>query len=179
MSRVGNQSIALPSGVNVAIDDDFLIVKGPKGELRQMIRSEISFDINSQEVRVQRIDDSKVAKSMHGLYARLVGNMVKGVSTGFQKVLEINGVGYRAESKGSGLLFSLGYSMQIEYVAPEGIQLAIEDNTKVFVSGIDKVIVGKVASEIRGLRPPEPYKGKGVKYADEVIRRKAGKSGKK
>ena len=179
MSRVGSQPVALPSGVNVAIDNNFLVVKGPKGELRQVIRSEVSFDVSDKEVHVKRVDDSKIAKSMHGLYARLVGNMVKGVFTGFQKVLEINGVGYRAELKGSGLLFSLGYSTQIEYVAPEGIQLAVEDNTKVVVSGIDKVIVGKVASEIRGLRPPEPYKGKGVKYADEVIRRKAGKSGKK
>ncbi|MEM9423230.1 MAG: 50S ribosomal protein L6 [Spirochaetota bacterium] len=179
MSRVGNQPIALPSGVSVAVNENVLVVKGTKGELRQEFRPEVSFEIEAQEVRVKRLDDSKIAKSMHGLYARLLANMVQGVSSGFQKILEINGVGYRAELQGANLLFSLGYSTLIEYVAPEGVQLAVEGNTKVLVSGIDKVAVGKAASEIRGLRPPEPYKGKGVKYADENIRRKAGKSGKK
>ena len=179
MSRVGNRPIVVPSGVNVFIDGNILTVKGGKGELRQEFRPEVSFEISNGEVRVKRIDESKLAKSMHGLYARLLANMVQGVSVGFQKILEINGVGYRAELKNSNLLFSLGYSTQIEYVAPEGIQLSVEGNTKVFVAGINKEVVGQVASEIRSLRPPEPYKGKGIKYVDETIRRKAGKSGKK
>ena len=173
MSRVGNQAIALPAGVSVAVNEQMVVVKGVKGELQQEFRPEVSFEIDKQQVRVKRIDDSKIAKSMHGLYARLLANMVKGVSVGFQKALEINGVGYRVELRDSNLLFNLGYSTQIEYVAPEGIQFSVEGNTKVLVAGIDKAVVGKVASEIRGLRPPEPYKGKGVKYADEVIRRKA------
>ncbi len=179
MSRVGNQAVALPLGVSVSVSENVLVVKGAKGELRQEFRPEVSFEIESAEVRVRRSGESKVAKSMHGLYSRLLANMVQGVSHGFQKALEINGVGYRAERKGRNLLFSLGYSTQIEYVAPEGIQLAVESNTKLLVSGIDKAVVGKVASEIRALRPPEPYKGKGIKYADETLRRKAGKSGKK
>ncbi|WGK68918.1 50S ribosomal protein L6 [Candidatus Haliotispira prima] len=179
MSRVGSQPVALPLGVSVSVNDNTLVVNGAKGELRQDFRPEVSFEIGKEKVCVKRIDDSKIAKSMHGLYARLLTNMVTGVSGGFQKSLEINGVGYRAELKGGNLLFSLGYSTQIEYEAPEGVQLSAEGNTKVLVSGIDKAVVGKVASEIRGLRPPEPYKGKGVKYADEVIRRKSGKSGKK
>ena len=180
MSRVGNQPVALPAGVSVTVDDNVLVVKGVKGELRQDFRPEVSFEVDREEIRVKRASEDKVAKSLHGLYARLLANMVTGVSRGFQKVLEINGVGYRAEQLTDGnLLFSLGYSTQIEYVAPEGVFLAVEGNTRVVVSGIDKAAVGKVASEIRGLRPPEPYKGKGVKYADEKIRRKAGKSGKK
>ena len=179
MSRVGNQPVVVPVGVHVSVSDDVLVVKGSKGELRQKFRSEVSFEIGDKEIRVQRTEESKLAKSLHGLYARLLTNMVVGVSQGFQKVLEINGVGYRAESKGRNLVFSLGYSTQIEYAAPDGIDLAVEGNTKVLVSGLDKAVVGKVASEIRGLRPPEPYKGKGVKYATETIRRKAGKSGKK
>ena len=179
MSRVGNQPVLLPNGVHVVVADDVLVVKGNKGELRQKFRSEVFFEISEKEVCVQRTEESKLAKSLHGLYARLLSNMVIGVSQGFQKALEINGVGYRAESKGRNLLFSLGYSTQIEYVAPDGIDLAVDGNTKVLISGLDKAVVGKVASEIRGLRPPEPYKGKGVKYANETIRRKAGKSGKK
>ena len=179
MSRVGNQPVLLPAGVHVSVTDDMLVVKGSKGELSQKFRPEVSFEISKKEIQVRRVNESKLAKSLHGLYARLLTNMVKGVSEGFQRALEINGVGYRAELKGRNLLFSLGYSTQIEYVAPEGIDLSVENNTKVLVSGLDKAVVGRVASEIRGLRPPEPYKGKGVKYADETIRRKAGKSGKK
>lgn len=179
MSRVGNQPVVVPAGVQVSVAEDVLVVKGAKGELRQKFRPEVSFEIGAKEVRVQRTAESKLARSLHGLYARLLANMVMGVSSGFQRVLEINGVGYRAESKGRNLLFSLGYSTQIEYVAPPGVDLAVEGNTRVLVSGLDKAVVGRVASEIRGLRPPEPYKGKGVKYATETIRRKAGKSGKK
>lgn len=178
MSRVGNELIKVPAGVEVGVVDQTLVVKGKKGELSQWIRPEVRFEIGTDQIMVKRENDTEIAKSMHGLYARLLKNMIEGVSVGFRRVLEINGVGYRAEAQGKNLLFSLGYSTQIEFAAPEGIELSLESNTKVVVSGIDKVSVGKVASEIRGLRPPEPYKGKGIKYQGEVIRRKAGKSGK-
>jgi large subunit ribosomal protein L6 len=179
MSRIGNKPVGIPSGVSISVKDDILTVKGAKGELQQQFHSEVSFDIQEKEVVVSRVDDSKKAKSMHGLYRKLLDNMVTGVSAGFQKALVINGVGYRAEMSGKNLLLSLGYSTQIEYVIPEGAAVAIEGNNKVVVSSIDKAIVGQVASEIRSLRPPEPYKGKGIKYEDENIRRKVGKSGKK
>ncbi|MBN2625775.1 MAG: 50S ribosomal protein L6 [Spirochaetales bacterium] len=179
MSRIGNKPVGIPSGVSISVKDNILTVKGAKGELQQQFHSEVSFDIQEKEVVVSRVDDSKKAKSMHGLYRKLLDNMVTGVSAGFQKSLVINGVGYRAEMVGKNLLLSLGYSTQIEYVIPEGAAVAIEGNNKVVVSSIDKAIVGQVASEIRSLRPPEPYKGKGIKYEDENIRRKVGKSGKK
>ncbi|MDC7219850.1 MAG: 50S ribosomal protein L6 [Spirochaetales bacterium] len=179
MSRIGNKPVGIPSGVSISVKDNVLTVKGSKGELTQSFHPEVSFDIQEKEVVVSRVDDSKKAKSMHGLYRKLLDNMVTGVSTGFQKALVINGVGYRAEMKGKNLLLSLGYSTQIEYVIPEGATVAVDGNNKVVVSGSDKAIVGQVASEIRSLRPPEPYKGKGIKYEDETIRRKAGKTGTK
>jgi large subunit ribosomal protein L6 len=177
MSRIGNKPVGIPSGVSISVKDSVLTVKGAKGELKQQFLSEVSFDIQEKEVVVTRVDDSKKAKSMHGLYRKLLDNMVVGVSKGFEKALVINGVGYRAEMTGKNLLLSLGYSTQIEYVIPEGTTVAVEGNNKVVVSGIDKAVVGQVASEIRNLRPPEPYKGKGIKYEDETIRRKVGKSG--
>jgi len=179
MSRIGNKPVGIPSGVSISVKDNVLTVKGSKGELQQPFHPEVSFDIQDKEVVVSRVDDSKKAKSMHGLYRKLLDNMVTGVSAGFQKSLVINGVGYRAEMKGKNLLLSLGYSTQIEYVIPDGAAVAVDGNNKVIVSGIDKAIVGQVASEIRGLRPPEPYKGKGIKYEEENIRRKVGKTGKK
>lgn len=179
MSRIGNKPVVLPKGVNVVVDNQLLKVKGPKGELTQDFRPEVSFEIGDTEIVVKRKDDSKVAKSMHGLYRKLLENMIIGVSQGFTKALVINGVGYRAEPKGKGMLFSLGYSTQIEYQGLEGVALAVEGNNKVLVSGIDKAAVGQVAAEIRNLRPPEPYKGKGIRYEDEQIRRKVGKSGAK
>ena len=179
MSRIGNQPVGIPSGVSISVKDDILTVKGAKGELTQKFHPEVSFDIQEKKVVVSRVDDSKAAKSMHGLYRKLLDNMVIGVSKGFEKALVINGVGYRAEMTGKNLLLSLGYSTQIEYVIPEGAAVAIDGTNKVVVSGIDKAIVGQVASEIRSLRPPEPYKGKGIKYEDENIRRKVGKSGSK
>ena len=177
MSRIGNKPVGIPSGVSISVKDNVLTVKGAKGELTQEFHPEVSFDIQEKEVVVSRVDDTKTAKSMHGLYRKLLDNMVTGVSTGFSKALVINGVGYRAEMTGKNLLLSLGYSTQIEYVIPEGAAVALDGNNKVVVSGIDKAVVGQVASEIRSLRPPEPYKGKGIKYEDENIRRKVGKSG--
>lgn len=179
MSRIGNNPVTIPKGVTVSVDKDILKVKGAKGELLQDFRPEVSFEIKDSEVIVSRINDSKVAKSMHGLYRKLLENMVTGVSQGFNKALIINGVGYRAEMSGKSVLFNLGFSTQIEYQAPEEVSLSVEGNNKVIVSGMDKSIVGQVAAEIRMLRPPEPYKGKGIRYEDETVRRKVGKSGAK
>jgi large subunit ribosomal protein L6 len=176
MSRIGLKPITVPKGVTVSVKENMLTVKGAKGELSQNFLPEVNFDIKDGEVLVNRKDDSKRARSMHGLYRKLLDNMVAGVTTGFSKALIINGVGYRAEVKGKSIMFNLGYSTQIEYELPEGITAAVDGN-KVTVSGISKEKVGLVASEIRGLRPPEPYKGKGIKYETEHIRRKVGKSG--
>jgi len=179
MSRIGNQPVTIPKGVTVAVDKNILKVKGSKGELTQDFRPEVSFEIGESDVVVRRINDSKKAKSMHGLYRKLLENMVTGVSTGFTRALIINGVGYRAEMSGKNVLFSLGYSTQIEYQGPEGVALSVDGNNKVIVSGMDKSLVGQAAAEIRQLRAPEPYKGKGIRYEDEHIRRKVGKSGAK
>lgn len=176
MSRIGLKPVTVPKGVTVSVKDNILTVKGSKGELTQQFEPEVSFEIKDDVATVSRKDDSKRAKSMHGLYRKLLENMVTGVTTGFSKALIINGVGYRAELKGKSLLMNLGFSTQIEYVLPEGITAAVEGN-KVTVSGISKEVVGLAASEIRGLRPPEPYKGKGIKYETEHVRRKVGKSG--
>ena len=176
MSRIGLKPLTVPKGVTIAVNNNILTVKGAKGELTQAFEPEVSFEIKDDVATVSRKDDSKRAKSMHGLYRKLLENMVIGVSQGFSKSLVINGVGYRAEVKGKSVLFNLGYSTQIEYVLPEGITAAV-DGSKVTVSGISKEVVGLAASEIRGLRPPEPYKGKGIKYETEHIRRKVGKSG--
>jgi large subunit ribosomal protein L6 len=169
--------VTVPSGVTVTVKENVISVKGAKGELTQSFQPEVSFDIKDGEVVVNRADDSKKARSFHGLYRNLLNNMVIGVSKGFQKTLVINGVGYRAELKGDTLLMNLGFSTTIEYVVPEGVTIAVEGNNKVTVSGMDKAKVGQAAVEIRGLRPPEPYKGKGIKYENEVIRRKVGKTG--
>ena len=156
---------------------DAIVVKGPKGELTQAYEPEVEISVQDGTGMVTRRNDSKRARSMHGLYRNLLNNMVTGVSSGFQRTLVITGVGYRAEMSGQNLLLNLGYSNPIEYRAPEGVTLAVDGQTKVIVSGIDKQAVGQAASEIRSLRPPEPYKGKGVRYEDEQIRRKVGKSG--
>ena len=177
MSRIGLQPVVVPKNVTVSVADNLLKVKGSKGELVQSYDSQISFDVKEGEVQVKRLNDSKKARSMHGLYRSLLSNMVNGVSQGFTKTLLINGVGYRAELKGNVLLLNLGYSNQIEYVIPEGVELSVEGTNKVSVNGIDKAIVGQVAAEIRKLRPPEPYKGKGIRYENENVRRKVGKSG--
>ncbi len=177
MSRIGKSPVTIPAGVAVTVNENVISVKGSKGELLQEFQPEVNFDIKDVEVVVNRIDDSKRAKSMHGLYRNLLNNMVIGVSKGFQKTLLINGVGYRAEIKGDTLLMNLGFSTTVEYVVPEGVTITTEGNNKVVVAGIDKAKVGQAAVEIRSLRPPEPYKGKGIKYENEIIRRKDGKSG--
>ncbi len=177
MSRVGKLPIAIPAGVEVTVSKDTVMVKGPKGQLTQSYEPEVEISVQDGAGLVTRKNDSKRARSMHGLYRNLLNNMVTGVSSGFQRTLIITGVGYRAEMAGQNLLLNLGYSNPIEYRAPEGVVLAVDGQTKVLVSGIDKQAVGQAASEIRSLRPPEPYKGKGVRYEDEQIRRKVGKSG--
>ncbi|POQ98771.1 50S ribosomal protein L6 [Alkalispirochaeta sphaeroplastigenens] len=177
MSRIGRLPIDVPKGVTVTVNDMNVTVKGPKGELSQLLRPEVSLEVQDDTVVVSRKNDSKKAKGFHGLYRQLVANMVVGVSQGFSRTLLINGVGYRAEVKGSSVLLNLGYSNPIEYMVPEGITITGEGANKLVVQGIDKQLVGKTASEIRKVRPPEPYKGKGVKYEDEYVRRKVGKSG--
>lgn len=177
MSRIGRKTVTVPKGVVVTAKNELLTVKGPKGEMTQDFSSLVTFKIDDKEVAVDRVNDSKPAKSFHGLYRNLLNNMVIGVSEGFKKTLEINGVGYRAEAKGKSIIFSLGYSTLIEYVIPEGVTIDLPKNTIVEVSGIDKAKVGQAAAEIRSLRPPEPYKGKGIKYSDEHIQRKVGKTG--
>jgi len=179
MSRIGRLPIPVPAGVDVAIDGQDVTVKGPKGELALTVVNPIR--IERQEdgtLGVTRPNDERANRSLHGLTRTLVANMVTGVTTGFSKNLEIVGVGYRVQPKGAGLEFALGYSHSIQVDAPEGISFTVESPTKLTVSGIDKQQVGEVAANIRKLRKPEPYKGKGIRYAGEVVRRKVGKAGK-
>ena len=177
MSRIGKRPIPVPAGVEVEIDKGRIRVKGPKGELVRDLHREITVRREGEELLVERPTDGPQHRSLHGLTRTLVANMIEGVTSGYKKTLEIVGVGYRAENRPFGLNFNLGYSHPIEYRAPEGIQLNAASPTVVEGSGINKEVVGQVAAEIRSLRPPEPYKGKGVKYQGEVIRRKAGKAG--
>lgn len=177
MSRIGNKPIDLPKNVKVSFGGSLLTVEGPKGKLTQDYDPKIAFETKGEHIVVSRSDEEKATKAKHGLYRNLLNNMVQGVTSGFTKSLIINGVGYRGEVKGKILLMNLGYSNQIEYMIPEGIAVAVENNIKITVTGISKEKVGQVASEIRGLRGPEPYKGKGIRYEDETIRRKVGKSG--
>lgn len=183
MSRIGKSPVRIPDKVEVKIEGtsngSLITVKGPLGQLTRTFRPEVNFTLEGNEVIVTRKDDSREARSLHGLSRTLLNNMVLGVSTGFSKKLEIIGVGYRAQVQGKKLLLTLGYSHPVEVEAPEGISFKVEANTKLEVSGADKEVVGHLASLIRSKRPPEPYKGKGIKYADERIRRKAGKAGKK
>ena len=179
MSRVGKMPIAIPAGVTIDIAENNLVtVKGPKGELTRQFAPEMTISMNEGELTVTRPDDLKRNKALHGLTRALLNNMVVGVTEGFQKTLLIVGVGYRASMSGNDLNLSLGYSHPIVYTAPEGITIEVPEQTKIIVKGISKEQVGQVAAEIRGYRQPEPYKGKGVKYDDEVIRRKVGKTGK-
>lgn len=179
MSRIGKRPIEVPKGVTVTVADGNLVtVKGPRGTLTQQLPQEISIQQQDSTLSVTRPSDEKQHRALHGLTRALLNNMVIGASTGFQKVLEINGVGYRATKTGRNLTMSLGFSHPVVVAAPEGIDLNTGERNTVIVSGVDKQLVGEVAANIRSLRPPEPYKGKGIKYADEVIRRKAGKAGK-
>jgi large subunit ribosomal protein L6 len=169
--------IAVPAGVTVTVEGDRITVKGPRGTLSRRLPAEMVVDRTEDQLSVTRPSDEPNHRALHGLTRSLVNNMVEGVTKGFQKQLDIVGVGYRAETKPYGLFLALGYSHPIEYKAPEGIKLTATAPTTIIVDGADKEVVGQVAAEIRGLRPPEPYKGKGIKYAGEVVRRKAGKAG--
>lgn len=177
MSRIGRLPVAIPAGVTVSAANNVVTVKGPKGTLSQAYHAEITVEVKGNEVVVTRANDEKLVKSYHGLYRQLIHNMIEGVTKGFSKTLIINGVGYRAELKGKILVLALGYSTIIEYMIPEEITIAVDGPNKLTVSGIDKAQVGQVCAEIRSLRGPEPYKGKGIKYETENIRRKVGKSG--
>jgi large subunit ribosomal protein L6 len=177
VSRIGKQPVTIPAGVDVAIEGSTVRVKGPNGELTRTLHEDVRIRREGTDILVERPSDDPKHRALHGLSRTLVANMVEGVTSGFKKTLEIVGVGYRAENKPFGLTLSLGYSHPIDYKAPEGIQLRAASPTVVEVSGPNKEVVGQVAAEIRSLRPPEPYKGKGVKYQGEVIRRKAGKAG--
>ena len=177
MSRIGKLPVNVPNGVTITLDQSSVKVKGPKGELSHKLPSGITVEKNDNVLNVARASEETNHKSLHGLTRSLIANMVDGVTKGYQKQLEITGVGFKAEVKPYGLLLSLGFSHTIEYKAPPGIKLSAPQPTQVVIDGSDKALVGQVAAEIRGLRPPEPYKGKGIKYAGEVIRRKAGKAG--
>ncbi|NJN60256.1 MAG: 50S ribosomal protein L6 [Coleofasciculaceae cyanobacterium RL_1_1] len=179
MSRIGKRPISLPNTVSVSLDGQHVSVKGPKGQLALTLSEHVTIEQDGDTLLVKRVDESRVARARHGLSRTLVANMIEGVSNGFQKKLEIQGVGYRAQVKGKTLVLNVGYSQPVEVEPPDGIDLAVEANTNVIVSGIDKEIVGNIAAKIRDVRPPEPYKGKGIRYAGEYILRKAGKSGKK
>jgi large subunit ribosomal protein L6 len=183
MSRIGKSPIQVPDKVDVQFQENaqgtLITVKGPMGTLTRQFRPEVSFSQDGNIITVTRRDESRLARSLHGLSRTLLNNMVQGVSTGFSRRLEIVGVGYRAQVQGSKLNLSLGYSHPVEIEAPEGIQFTVEANTKLEVKGPDKELVGQMAALIRSKRPPEPYKGKGVRFAGEQIRRKAGKAGKK
>jgi large subunit ribosomal protein L6 len=179
MSRIGRLPITVPAGVTIDIKDgNTVTVKGPKGELTRTFAPELGISLEDGTLTVTRPNDLKKNKALHGLTRALINNMVIGVSTGFSKVLEVNGVGYKAAKQGNKLVLSLGYSHPVEMIDPEGIESSVEGN-KITVSGISKEKVGQYAAEIRTKRPPEPYKGKGIKYSDEIIRRKVGKTGKK
>lgn len=178
MSRVGRQPIPLAQGVTVTIDDERVTVTGPKGTLSRPRLPGIEITQQDGQLVVTRTDDEKQQRAMHGLMRTLVANMVTGVSAGFTKTLEIQGVGYRAQKQGNNLVLALGFSHPVEVTPPAGIEFAVEGTNRVHVSGIDKELVGQVAANIRKIRPPEPYKGKGVRYQGEVVRRKAGKAGK-
>ena len=178
MSRIGKKPIAIPAGVEVKLNGTEMTVKGPKGELKADLRPEMEIVIENGEINVKRPNDDQLNRSLHGLTRTLISNMVVGVTDGFKKELEVNGVGYKASKAGNVLTLNLGYSHPVEMTDPEGIESKVEGN-KITVTGIDKEKVGQYAAEIRDKRRPEPYKGKGIKYADEVIRRKVGKTGKK
>ena len=177
MSRIGKLPIQIPAGVTITVDSGLIKVQGPKGNLEQFITSNVTLNVEDGVLTVARNDDSKPAKSEHGLMRSLINNMVVGVTAGFEKKLEVNGVGFRVNGGGQSLEMALGFSHPVKYEAPEGITLTV-NKMEITVAGINKQQVGQVAAEIRALKKPEPYKGKGIKYADEVIIRKAGKTGK-
>ena len=176
MSRIGKMPITVPAGVKVAVKDGLIHVEGPKGKLNCKTLEEIALKVGKEEINVEVTTESKQAYAYQGLYRQLVNNMVVGVSKGYSKTLIINGVGFRADLKGDVLSLNLGFAQPIDVIVPQGITITVETPTKITLSGIDKQLVGQTAAEIRSLRKPEPYKGKGIRYEDEVIRRKAGKT---
>lgn len=178
MSRIGKRPISVPSGVEVKIDGQTVSVKGPKGELSHTVAEPITVALEDGVITLERPDEERESRALHGLSRSMVYNMIIGVTEGYEKKLEIVGTGYRVQAKGSDIELSLGYSHSIPVAAPQGITFQVEGNNKLTVSGIDKQVVGEVAANIRKLRSPEPYKGKGVRYAGEQIRRKVGKAGK-
>jgi large subunit ribosomal protein L6 len=177
MSRIGNSPISLPSGVELKLADGQMQVKGPKGLLARPMPAGIALDMSDGTAALKRPDDSKPSKSMHGLARALLANMVTGVTDGFKRVLEIQGVGYRADASGKKLNLTLGFSHPVVIDIPEGLSVSVENNTLVTIEGIDKELVGQFAADVRAFRPPEPYKGKGIRYQGEHIRRKVGKAG--
>lgn len=177
MSRIGRKPIPLPKGVEIKIQNDSVTVRGAKGTLSFDILPNIEVSLDEGRIVVKRVNDDKNVRAAHGMTRAVINNMVQGVSTGFERVLEIIGVGYRAQMQGKNLVLSVGYSHPIEVVPPSGIEFAIDGPTKIIVRGIDKQLVGQTAADIRGHRPPEPYKGKGIRYAGEYVIRKAGKAG--
>ncbi len=178
MSRVGNASIAVPNGVELKAANGEIVVKGAQGQLSAPLPEGITFEENDGRVFIKRADDSRKLRALHGTTRALLANCIEGVSKGWSRRMELVGVGYRAQLKGNELVLSLGYSHEVRYPLPDAVKATVTDQTKVELTSIDKQKLGQVASELRALRPPEPYKGKGVKYADEHIRRKAGKAGK-
>jgi large subunit ribosomal protein L6 len=176
MSRIGKQPIPVPSGVTITLDPGSVKVKGPKGALAAAVSPLVDLKLEGSVLNVARREDTREARSVHGLTRTLVANMVVGVSEGFRRVLEINGVGYRAEAKGNAIQLALGYSHPIVFPLPQGVQAKVDKQTVVTLEGADRQVLGETAAAIRKLRPPEPYKGKGIKYAEEKIRRKAGKA---
>ena len=177
MSRIGKNPVAVPSGVAITVDGNTVTVKGPKGELTRTIPADMQISQENGSITVNRPSDDPKHKALHGLSRTLIANMVEGVTKGFSKQLDIVGVGYKAETRPYGLQLALGFSHPIEYKAPKGIKLTAPAPTQIVIEGANKEVVGQVAAELRSLRPPEPYKGKGIKYAGEQIRRKAGKAG--
>ena len=178
MSRIGKLPIKIPAGVTITVDEHNIVVKGPKGELTQFLLPNVKLNQEDGSLSVTRIDETKTSKSQHGLMRALINNMVVGVTEGFEKKLELNGVGFKVELQGNNIKFALGFSHDVVFPVPEDVKVQIEKN-QITVSGISKQRVGQVAAEIRALKKPEPYKGKGIKYADEHIIRKAGKAGSK
>ena len=179
MSRIGNKPITVPEGVEVTLNDNHIVVKGPKGTLEKDLHKNMTVTVEGNTITVTRPNDEAENRSLHGLTRTLINNMVEGVVHEFKRNLEINGVGYRAQKKGNDLVMNLGYSHPVEIKAPEGISFDLTDANHIVVRGIDKELVGQVANEVRSKRPPEVYRGKGIKYATEHIRRKEGKAGKK
>jgi large subunit ribosomal protein L6 len=178
MSRVGRKPIPIPSGIDVKVDKSSVSIKGPKGQLKQDFHPRIGIKLDAGNILVSRSSDDKLDRSLHGLTRSIIANMITGVTKGYEKALEISGVGYRAQVQGRSLMLSLGFSHPVEFKLPEGIDAAVDKQTNITIKGIDKYLVGQVAANIRSLKPPEPYKGKGIKYSDEIVRRKEGKAGK-